>query len=176
MPRWLSWLFDAQQSAVVGGVSLVLSAIGLILTLLGLYFTYRQASLARSAAEDADRAVENFRFRAAQYDSFRDLSEAAYALEVAKRHLTNDAWTDAGDSYEDARRALVRVRNNEHSLDAEAANLIDTMTSQMANFCSSVDRAKAGKRSFPDKSKCLQAIRKNYDRLTIVRHSVQKKV
>lgn len=170
------WIFRPENSSLVGGASFVLTSVGILLTLIGVYATYRQASRARSAAEAADNAVRDFRFRAASYDGYRDVSEAAYALEVTRRHLNNDAWSDASDSYEDARRALVRIRNNLPSLDDEGSSMVDLMTDQMANFCKAVDRALSGKRSFPDKAKCLEAIRINYDRIVIIRHSISERM
>jgi hypothetical protein len=169
-----NWLFGVSNSAVVGAWSFLIGIAGFALTLAGLYLTYRQASQARTAAEAADDAVERFRFRASQYESFRDTSEAAYALDVTKRHLNNGAWTDAGQSYEDARRALVRVKNNASGLDAEAHQLLDTMIGQMVSFCNAVDGGLSGKKQLPDKSKALAAIRTNHDRLVIVQHTIHK--
>jgi hypothetical protein len=167
-------LFLSSNAVTVGAWSFVVGLTGLCLTLAGLYLTYREATRARTAAEAADRAVDRFRFRASQYESYRDASEAAYALDVTKRHLNNDAWTDAGQSYEDARRALVRIRNNAENLDDDTLALLNTMIDQMVSFCNAVDSGLAGKRKLPEKPKALAAIRNNHDRIVIVQHMIQK--
>ena len=96
------WLFDPQRSAEVGAYGFLLSVFGTVLTLVGLWATYRQAAKAKSSAKEAEAAVKEFKFRADRYDAHRDLSQATYALEMTKRHLNNDAWRDAAETYEDA--------------------------------------------------------------------------
>jgi hypothetical protein len=99
-----TWLFAPTNSPQVGGVGLLLSVFGTILTLLGLYVTYRQAKKAKTTAQAAATAVAKFKFRADHYDAYRDLNHAAYAMETTRRHLDNDAWKDAVESYDDGLR------------------------------------------------------------------------
>jgi hypothetical protein len=170
----VSWIFDPAQSAAVGGYGLILSFVGTLLTLFGLYATYRQARTARRSAEDAEAAVKDFRFRSDRYDSFRDLSQASYALEMTKRHLNNDAWRDASESYEDARRAIIRVRLSAPDLPDQSRKSLGQIASHMAAFCDAVDRAVADKGDYPDTFKVLATIRKNYETIAVIQRSLKE--
>ena len=109
MSRIAAWLFDPLNAASVGAWGLILGVFGTILTLVGLFATYRQAKKARSTSAAASAAVEQFQFRLQSYESSNDLSHASGALENTRRYLTNDLWKDASDTYDEARRAAVRL-------------------------------------------------------------------
>ena len=169
----MKWVFDPAHAVEVGGYGLLLSVLGTLLTLIGLYATYRQAKKAKKSATDAEAAVREFKFRADRYDAHRDLSQATYALEMTKRHLNNDAWRDAGDTYEDARQAIIRMQHAVPDLDLSKKASLTKITGHMANFCNAVDTAVAGKGVYPDKLKVLSTIRKNYEVIVIVQRSLE---
>jgi len=167
------WLFDSARSAEVSGYGLLLSIIGTLLTLIGLYATYRQAAKAKASAKDAESAVRDFKFRADRYDAHRDLSQATYALEMTKRHLNNDAWRDAADTYEDARQAIIRMHHAAPDLVPAEKSALTKMTGHMASFCNAVETALAGKGAYPDKFKVSATIRRNYEVIVSVQRSLQ---
>jgi len=155
-------------------LGLLLSVFGTCLTLCGLFLTYRQAKAAASAAETANVAVGNFKFRVSQHDISRDVSEATYALDTTRRHLNNDAWKDAIDSYEDARRAIVRMMMAKDILSDDLKEGLRRASEQMRKFCDKVDAALAGKGGFPDSEKAKAVIRKNYELLTLVQNGLNE--
>lgn len=164
--------FAPSPSGVLTG--LLLSILGTILTLIGLYLTYRKARLAASAADAATGAVASFKFRSLQHDTSRDVSEAAYALDTTRRHLNNSAWRDAIDSYEDARRAIVRMRMATTVIPEELRESLRKSSEQIRKFCEKVDAALADKGDFPDSEKAKAVIRKNYELLTSVQQMLHE--
>lgn len=169
-------LFDPAYSAQLGGWSFLLGIIGTILTLFGLYLTYRQARTARRAAIAAGDAVREFRFRSDRYDAFRDLSQASYALDMTRRHLNNDAWRDAAESYEDARRAIIRVQTSTTDLSDGESRRLSKICSHLTSFCDKVDAALAGKVEYPDQAKVMNAIRRHHETLAALQRSLQEGV
>jgi hypothetical protein len=169
----MHWLVDPAHSAEVSGYSLLLGVVATVLTLLGLFATYRQAVQAKRSARDAETAVKECRFRASQYDAYRDLSQASYALEMTKRHLNNNGWRDASETYEDARQAIIRMQHAVEQLAPTDAAALSKMTGHMANFCNAVDAALSGKGNYPDKFKVLATIRRNYEVIVSVQRSLQ---
>lgn len=166
----MDWLFIPENAPAVGAISLLLSVLGTVLTLIGLYITFRQARKAASSAEVATSAVRDFKFRVSHQDASRDISEASYALDTTRRHLSNTAWRDAVDSYEDARRAFIRMLMVLPNLPEEVKSRITSSVDQMAKFCDKVDAALSNKGPYPDPSKAKIVIRRNYELLA----SVQK--
>lgn len=174
-----SWFLDPHNAPKVAYLGLWMGLIALAATISGLYLTYRQARAAKenseaatTAAEAARGAVENFKFRVAQYDISRDLSEAQYALDTTRRHLTKGAWSDAGDSYEDARRAVIRIDLSCEGLSEKDREQLQKAARQMADFCKKIDAASAQKGDYPDETKALAVIRKNYELLA----GIQKRI
>lgn len=170
---WMGWLFDPARSTEVGAYSLLLSILGTLLTLFGLYATYRQAAKAKQSAKDAEAAVRDFKFKADRYDAHRDLSQATYALEMTKRHLNNDAWRDAADTYEDVRRAIIRMQHAVTDIGPSDKAALTKMTGHMASFCNAVEAAAANKAEYPDKFKVLATIRRNYEVIVSVQRSLK---
>lgn len=169
----MAWIFDPAHSVQVGASSLLISLFGTILTLIGLYATYRQAAKAKASAKDAQSAVREFKFRADRYDAHRDLSQATYALEMTKRHLNNEAWLDAAETYEDARQAIIRMQHAVPELAQADRSALGRMATHMANFCNTVETALADKGDYPDKFKVLATIRRNYEVIVSVQRSLQ---
>jgi hypothetical protein len=170
------WLFSPAYAAQVGGISFLLGALGTVLTLWGLFLTYRQAKRARTEAAAATQAVSDFRFRLDHYDASRDLAQAAYAMEITRRHLNNDAWKDAVDSYEEARRAIIRVGLTSVELPDEHRRRLGLVASHMQTFCNAVDAARAGKGVFPDKTKVFTTIRRHYGAIVSLQRHLEERV
>jgi hypothetical protein len=105
----IPWLLDPVNAPLLTLISFLIGALGTAATLYGLYLTFLQAKKAVSAADQATDAVEKFKFQVNRHDASRDISQATYALDVTGRHLDNSAWRDVVDSYEDARRAIIRL-------------------------------------------------------------------
>lgn len=158
----LTWLLDPSNAPVVSLAGLVLSLLGFPPTIVGLYWTYKEAKAAVGAAEAASSAVENVKVKLAQYDAFKDLSLAAYAIKTANQHLDRAAWTNIVQSYEDAREAIIRIAISVPDLHSQQRLELNNMAEQMRRFCDKVDKAKLGKAQYPEVDKAKSVIRKNY--------------
>lgn len=179
----LTSLFSASAAPAVGVVSLTLGVLGFSLTAWGLRLTFLQAKHARSQAASAQRssqaaveAVTAFRFRIDRYSAYRDISEAEFAMETCKRHLEIPAWKHASDSYEMARKAIIRVSQASIELDAALSDQLKGVSDHMGAFCDKVDAALAGKGSYPNVAKVTSAVRQNYAVLSAVKLAIQKDV
>lgn len=170
----LNWLLEPNNSAAVGAISFVIGVFGTTLTLFGLFFTFREAKRAGSAADQAQAAVENFKFRVTQHDAGRDVAEASYALEITRRHLNNCSWNDASDSYEDARRAIIRITMSVQTLAGSHRDDLKRMSDQIRRLCDKIDSAQAGKGSFPDIAKAKTVIRSNYETLAVIKKHIEE--
>lgn len=170
----LNWLIDANNSSVVGAISFVIGTVGTIFTILGLVFTFREAKRAVSAAAQAQAAVESFKFRVTQHDAGRDAAEASYALEITRRHLNNGSWIDASYSYEDARRAIIRITMSVQTLADSHRDDLRKMSEQIRKFCDKIDSAQAGTCSFPDIAKAKTVIRRYYETLEVIKKHIEE--
>lgn len=158
----MNWLIDPANSSVVGGLGFAISVLGTVLTLVGLFFTHRQAKRASSAASAATQAVNQFRFRIDRHDAIRDIAEAEYALNHARKHLRNTAWKDVVDSYDDAQRAVARIVVFLEASDFHQIDELKKMATQIINMCNRIEKAISEQSSFPDSQKLNATMRKNY--------------
>lgn len=154
-------------------MGLLLSLFGFAATAYGLYRTYQQAKDANNAAEISAEELAKFKVRTQKADAYRDLSEAQYALEMTKKHLNNDAWSDAGDSYEDARRAIIRVKAALPTMDDGIAEALNNIELHGRKFCEQIDIGLAKKGELPDKAKTLAAIRESYGTMFTIQNSIE---
>lgn len=170
----MSWIYSPAVSSITGLAGLALSLVGFPLTVIGLRLTYLQARRAETAADASIRAVREFKDQVDRQAAARDVSQAMYAIDVTRRHLRNDAWNDAADSYEDARRALVRLQQHDGYVREDQKERFTAMLDHMAAFCDAVDASPTGKSKLPDKGKVFSAIRENYQILVSVRNSLER--
>jgi DNA-binding MurR/RpiR family transcriptional regulator len=170
----MDWLSSSSVTATIGLISLVLSLVGFPLTVIGLRLTYLQAQRAETAAEASSRAVREFKDQVDRQAASRDVSQAMYAIDVTRQHLRNDAWNDAATSYEDARRALVRLQEQRGYVQENQRERFAAMLDHMSAFCDAVDAYPTGKSKLPDKSKVFSAIRENYQILVSVRNALER--
>lgn len=155
-------------------IGLVISALGFPLTVVGLRLTYLQAGRAKTAAETAYDAVENFKFKLDRHSAYRDVSQAGSLIDAAQKFMGKGAWSDASEAYENARRAIIRIIKADLALLPELEAELKSMSEHMALFCNKVDTASAGKGGYPNANKVIATIRTHYDVLAAVRASIEK--
>ena len=176
------WLFSSDNSATIGASGLLITTIGFALTAWALRLTYLQAREAKKAADSAETAagaaktaIGNFQFKLDRYAAYRDLSEAEFAMDACKHHLEDEpAWRHASDSYDAARRALIRICQFPDALPADLADRLRQISDHMRQFCDKVDAANAKKGAYPDRSKVSSAIRDNYETLAAAKLYFEK--
>ncbi|WP_342249341.1 hypothetical protein [Sphingomonas sp. OTU376] len=178
-----NWLISPAGSASLGLVGLALGILGFGLTVWGLRLTYlqakdakRSADQATTAADAAKDAVQSFRFKLDRYSAYRDISEAEFAMDACKRHLEAESWRHASDSYDLARKAMIRVQHASLGLSEGMMDQIRQISEHTTSFCNKVDAALAGKGAFPNAVKVASTIRSNYETLSAIKIILEKDI
>jgi hypothetical protein len=172
----IGWFLNQDNAPAVGAIGLLFSAVGFPLTVWGLRLTFVQARKATDAASAATRAVATFKFRLERYSAYRDVSEAEFAMDACKRHLETESWKHASESYEVARKAMIRVQQTSINLPGDVKDQLRQITEHINSFCSRVDAAIAGKGNYPSSSKVASTIRTNYETLSAVKIMLEKEI
>lgn len=144
------------------------------LTLVGFSITLVQLSKARSAATAVKDEVDRIRKSLSQYDAAQDIAKASYALNATRRYLSNDAWQDVSDSYEDVRRGLVQTKNSGHVTDAETLAQIDEASDYIEKLCVRIERGLERPPFTINSSKTRLMIRKHDELIDRITSSIQR--
>ncbi len=169
-------MIAAGSSDTSEALSLALGVIGLFLTLLGLFLTYMQAKRAATSSKAAQSAVSEFRSRVAVQDAAKDLTTAMLAIDTTSKHLANDAWKDALESYELARRSLIDISLGPHKLNDNERGHLSTLAEEIGSFCNKVNKAAEGNGKYPVKFKAQDTMRKYYDQLAKIKRSLHEEI
>lgn len=171
-----TWATSEAGAPILGAISFLVTVVGLIVTFWGIRLTYVQAQMAKIAAQSSNEAIEAFKIKVDRYSVYRDIGEALLAIDNTKRHLVNEAWSDAGQSYEIALRAIVRVQQSSIELDSKLSNEIQLVANNLKRFCDRVDAAVAGKGTYPDRGKVMSVMRDHHETLTAVKSAIEREV
>jgi hypothetical protein len=172
---WL-WLTDPKNNQTVAGLSFILGAAGFAITLAGFALAYWRIRRLETAADAAAAAVRDFKLRIVQYDAANDASEARYALLSARRHLNNDGWRDVAESFEDGRRAILRMMPSFATIDPELHKDVEKFTSHASKVCLIIDKGlNDPSKPFPDKAGLNSSLRKHLDTIQRVQSILQQK-
>lgn len=135
-----------------------------------------QLSKAKSAATAVKDEIERIRESLSQYDAAQDIAKSSYALAATRRYLSNGAWQDVSDSYEDVRRGLVQVRGSGHVTDAELLSQIEIASEYIQKLCSRIERGLERPPVVIDVSKTRAMIRKHDELISTITTSIQRDV
>jgi hypothetical protein len=172
---WL-WLIDPKNAQTLTAWGFVIGVAGFAITLAGFALAYWRLSKLETASGAATTAVQNFKLRVTQYDAANDAAEARYAILSARRHLDNDAWRDVVESYEDARRAMLRIGPGALGDDPAILEEIRKMNVHIDKLCTIIDRATNDpQKAYPDKTTTLKSIRKHQDTIYRVNQVLQQR-
>jgi hypothetical protein len=154
----------------------VLGVIGFVITLAGFAIALRKLQKLESTTRAAQQAVESFKLRVVQYDAAYDAGEARYALQSSRRHLNNDGWRDVAESYEDARRSMLRLLpillNDQHNLGPEVERMVDQIDKQ----CIIVERWLGDpSKPKPNKANINGSLRRHLDIIQRVLHHLEQR-
>ncbi len=172
----LEWLSDPQQRDYVAAWGFIITLGGTLLTIVGLALTYKQVKHARISTEKVRMEIEAFEFRRRQHDAFADAGEAKTAMESAGKLLRVDSWDGASGTYDEARKAVLRIQLACQYLERPHLRALKVITDHLSDFSNRVDAARAGKGTMPEKDKVLAAIRRHCDSLTTIQVTLQKDV
>lgn len=163
MLKFFSWPFMQENSLASAGWNFWVSIVSLALTVIGFWITFQQLRKTKTAATAAQLAATNVKNRLAEYDATHDVAEARYALGVSMDHVNNDAWENAVKSYEDVRRAILRLRAFIPDDDTETIAHADTMIKKIGRFCKVVELALDSNGSMPSKANVKSSMRKDFE-------------
>lgn len=170
------WLVDPNNDAVISAIGFILGVIGFAITLGGLAVALRRLRKLETAAVAAQSAVENFRLRIVHYDAATDASEAHYALQTTRRHLNNDGWREAAESYEDARSAMMRVQPYLAQAERQLVEEVDKMIAQLNKHCTTIERGVGDPlRKMPDKASLSSSLRRHLDIVQRVQRHLEQR-
>lgn len=175
------WLTSSAGSAVLGISGLLVGLFGFGLTAWGLRLTYLQAKEAKksadaatTAADAAAAAVTAFKFKLDRYSAYRDVSEAEFAMDSCRRHLETESWKNASESYEIARKALIRLQHASLEIADETRDQLRQISEHIRSFCNKVDAALVGKGAYPNSAKVIAAIRSDYETLSAIKVKIEE--
>ena len=128
------WVMDPANAVRVSAWGFLVGIAGTILTILGFGLTGWQLWRTANATTAAARAVANIKSRVAIYDAFFEVSRAVSALRETDRHLKRHSWSDAIESYGDARHALVRLTELPSNLNDERIAHLSNVLNEVVAF------------------------------------------
>ncbi len=165
----LAFIFEQRNSALVGGISLALSVIGTLITLLGLWLTFKAAERASAFARRTSEALVTLRDRISRHDAARELTQANYALSIARAHVANGAWIEISRRCEDAHQALQRI-NVELIRAGQPINVpkLEGLMRSLGKLVDRIDAANAEKGDYPDQERLLQTLRRHAELLGVI--------
>lgn len=153
-----------------------LSIAGLVLTLVGFAVTLVQLARAKSAAAAVKDEVTRIRESLSQYDAAQDIAKSGYALAATRRYLSNGAWQDVSDSYEDVRRGLVQVKASGHIENEEILDQITAASDYIQKLCIRIERGLERPPVTIDVSKTRSMLRKHDELIAAITSSIQREV
>lgn len=171
-----NWPFLQSNDLLMQGLGFWFNVVGLLITLVGFGLTWRQLKKTTSAAEAAKREANRIEVTLKRYDAAQEISQAHYALRTAKRHFSNRAWSDGGESYEDVRRSLLSLKANIEILDLDTSKSIDRIASYISKFCERIDRGDFDTASVDDFAKAKSTLRDHEQFLMEIGIKLQKGV
>jgi len=172
----LSWPFKPENNALVAGWGFWLAIAGLVLTLIGFAVTLVQLSKAKGAATAVEDEIKRIRESLSQYDAAQDIAKSSYALAATRRYLSNGAWQDVSDSYEDVRRGLVQVKGSGNLTDADLLTQIGAASDYIQKLCSRIERGLERPPVIIDASKTRAMLRKHDELISAITTSIQRDV
>lgn len=100
-----------------------------------------QLARTATATEAATTAVGELKVKLATYNAVVEISRASAALKETDRHLKSGGWSDAMDSYTEARQAMNRLAELPSALEGVKRDQLRSAVSRMAEFCKKLDSA-----------------------------------
>lgn len=170
------WPFKTENTLIVAGWGFWLGVAGLLLTIVGFAITLVQLSKAKSAASAVREEVSRIRESLSQYDAAQDIAKSSYALAATRRYLSNGAWQDVSDSYEDVRRGLVQVKSSGHINDLEIISQIESASDYIQKLCVRIERGLERPPINIDVSKTRSMLRKHDELIALITSSIQRDV
>ncbi len=108
-----AFIYRLLESAVFGNI---LSIAGILIALVGFFLTIRAARKSRTAAQQAEQAVQRMRDDIRKYDTVAEFSTALSIMEEIKRLHREGAWKVLPDRYSTLRQLLISIRATNPSL------------------------------------------------------------
>lgn len=165
----LGWTAALGLSASLAGLLVSVSGFGLTLSQLA------ETSREVDAAVKQSRKIQDF---LTAYDAAQEASKATYALTAARKHLNNNAWTDALDSYEDFRRSIVSLNGNVDDLSDSIKEDVQKSTVYINRLAARIDKyVNSGydPALMPDKAKILTVLRSHAQLISDMNAVAQRK-
>jgi hypothetical protein len=161
------WITNPTNDVLLEPLGYWLGVLGFVITLGGFWIGYVKLKKIQAAADAAKMAVDSFKIKLVHYEALNDATEAGTSVRSIQRHVRNDGWKDAGETYEIVRSAIGRICTVlDPELDLVILSDVVTMNQQISALCSTIETSIYGAtKPFPDKPKTLKMIRAHSDLL-----------
>lgn len=153
----IRWLFEPENSGLVGGLGLLVGAGGSILTIVAFAITIWQLIRTASANRAVASAVQALKSRVAAYDVVSELARADSALKETQRHLISGNWLHVLDSLSEARVSVVRLSELPSSLDDAHRSSLSEMSNSIENSNKRIRSALSKGSKMPDQASLLHS-------------------
>lgn len=135
----MDWLLNPVNGPIVAFVGLALTLVSMIITVIGFVIAILQIRRTQTATVAAAQAVKDLRSRVASFDATVEVSQAAAALKETQRHLNNDQWRSAVESYLTAKDALVRISALSDQISDNERIQIPQMLADIGEVCNRIE-------------------------------------
>lgn len=135
----MHWLLNPANSPAVALVGLGLTVLSLVVTVIGFVVAIYQIRRTQTATAAAAKAVGDLRSRVASFDATVEISRAAEALRETQRHLKNDQWASAVESYQAVKDAMVRLVALSDKIEMNERGQIAPMLADISELCNKIE-------------------------------------
>ena len=161
----MSILTQPDMAPLIGAISLAVGLCGLLLTLTGFSVTIVQLFKAKSKTQAVADALQTLERRTDLYDIIRELERASVAVETAAKFAIRSVWDEVYDHCETARSSIHKCIIAENFQGLEADTSVEECHEQMTAVMTHLNRARAGKRRYPDPAKVCEDLQARNEQL-----------
>lgn len=151
MDFW-AWLFEPDNSPVVGAISLIIGVVGFPLTLIQLWRTKRAADAAKDAADNAKLRITSF-------SAMRECEHARTRARAVNDAIAAGNWEDALVKYQEVSVSFMHLCQSNVNFDPEVSKGLSDGIKTIDNNCSVLERALKSNRNNITKGKQFSALR-----------------
>lgn len=136
----VSWSFEADNAALVGGLGFWIGFIGLVLSVGGFWITIYQVRKTRSAADAAKAEAARIEASFNRYSVINDAARASAALSTARDFLRIGLWEQVSNYYEIVRGGLLALKVEASGLSEDQVTKINDACNFIQRLCERIER------------------------------------
>lgn len=127
-------MFAAENSGLVGGVGLIITALGFVVTLWALGLTYQQLLKTKNSVDSANEATAELRRRLAGQNAVVQAAYAETQLKTAQRELRANNWPAALDAIDALRELLLLLNRRADHISVDLREELIPLLKDLSDF------------------------------------------